>query len=711
MHATLRLLSLAAALFATDRATAQTSTVATGQCLDSAHGIVVDEHGTPWALGRGYKARLGDGGIEFTPALGTRAPTNRTLAFHLQSIQCGERTVPLPIAVPSPHVVGNSVSYERGSVSERYECRADGVEQSFVFAERPAGDGDLIVRGAIATNLASIANDGGTLFFHDGRVGGVTLGAVTGIDRDGARCAGTMHFVNGVLELRLPGAFVAAAAFPLVLDPLIGTGFLAGGAATDDDQVEVAYETTMDLYCVVWRRSFSAADQDIQAQRVSPVGSLWGSIVAITLTPTAEAWPQIAAVNARNRFVIAWAWGSSMFGPWALRAASLGSALAGATIDVVGGAISSSPPSLCGDRGTIGTSALLAWASPAYVATRRTLQISSTGAITLGALYTTPAVSASSVKLAKSRLPGSTTVMALIGLTAQAEVIDSDGATVAAPISASFLPRDGFDGDGANFVRIRPTSTGIDLTPITWNGTALVFGATTNYPGAAVNSVTVAWTGERFLVAWEASTSNPFDSELKALSVKPDCSVCSVEFVVPVVARPNQRAPAIGAGYAGGSTAGAALLAWSETATAPPFTSSVVVQRFTAMTGGAPVVLSPSGPGGGDSDTEEPFALGSANFAFRLDNADPTAPIAVLGLSDGSTAPIPCGTTFINALATYAMLMTNGTARQPFPVPCNPLLLGFTLEYQWILVGSSFSPCPPVPGLTAGERRVVTLSL
>ena len=65
---------------------------------------------------------------------------------------------------------------------------------------------------------------------------------------------------------------------------------------------------------------------------MSPVGSLWGLMVAITLTPTAEAWPQIAAVNTRNRFVIAWAWGSSMFGPWSLRAASLGSTTAGATI-------------------------------------------------------------------------------------------------------------------------------------------------------------------------------------------------------------------------------------------------------------------------------------------------------------------------------------------------------------------------------------------
>lgn len=39
------------------------------------------------------------------------------------------------------------------------KCRPEGIEQSFVFATRPAGSGDLVVRGAI-THLSDAPLDG-----------------------------------------------------------------------------------------------------------------------------------------------------------------------------------------------------------------------------------------------------------------------------------------------------------------------------------------------------------------------------------------------------------------------------------------------------------------------------------------------------------------------------------------------------------------------
>lgn len=149
---------------------------------------------------------------------------------------------------------------------------------------------------------------------------------------------------------------------------------------------------------------------------------------------------------------------------------------------------------------------------------------------------------------------------------------------------------------------------------------------------------------------------------------------------------------------------------WDETDYGPPFLSSVVGQRFRTMVGAAAVTLSASCSGGGTASTNGPFSPGNANFQFTLTGGDALAPFALLSLADGSTVPIPCGCTFTNPIAIYAMLNGAGSASYLFPVPCNPTLVGFTLEFQWLLWGAAASPCPLVPNLIASERKLLTLT-
>src|SRR5687767_5343560 len=145
-----------------------------GFAMDHVHGVVHDVDGAPWLIGRDYKARVADGALEFTPALGSRAPHNLPLTFRLQTIVRGGEIVHAVTATtsaPAQAVEAQAVTFARGSVLERYECRPEGVEQSFVFAERPAGSGDLVVRGTITTTLQPTTRGDGTLFFSDGRTG------------------------------------------------------------------------------------------------------------------------------------------------------------------------------------------------------------------------------------------------------------------------------------------------------------------------------------------------------------------------------------------------------------------------------------------------------------------------------------------------------------------------------------------------------------
>ena len=102
--------------------------------------------------GPDYRVQSEDGVVIFTPALGG-AVQSQPLAFRFESVRRGGKT--LIVAEPAaPSRAGKIVSYaHKGGVRERYEVRADGVHQTFVFDALPPGRGDLIVRGRITTGL------------------------------------------------------------------------------------------------------------------------------------------------------------------------------------------------------------------------------------------------------------------------------------------------------------------------------------------------------------------------------------------------------------------------------------------------------------------------------------------------------------------------------------------------------------------------------
>ena len=159
-------------------------------------------------------------GLEFTPALGSRAPRNHPFRFTLESIDRGGASI-LSIdqrgAEPRQH--GTTASYQRSpAIVERYDLGPDGVELSFVFRDPLPGSGDLVVRGRIATELTPAATgqfEDGVSFELQG-VGGVHVGAVTGIDAAGRRTPGSLRCDGAHLELVLPARFVDTATYPLI---------------------------------------------------------------------------------------------------------------------------------------------------------------------------------------------------------------------------------------------------------------------------------------------------------------------------------------------------------------------------------------------------------------------------------------------------------------------------------------------------------------
>jgi hypothetical protein len=271
------------------------------------------------AEGAGYHVTFDHGSFRFLPALGRSAPADRPVRFAVETIARGDAVLyregeaELP-QQPSLAVGGAMATWDRGNVLERFEARADGLEHSFVFAARPAGAGDLVVRLRVETELlADAGRDLHQLELFEPGFGKVTIGAVTGVDAHGLRAPGSMNYDGRHLELVLPARFVETAAYPMVLDPLIGSGLLVANPADNDRLPDCAYDLSTDRYLIVWERFFSTTNIVVRGRLLQVNGTFTGpGFIAITdQGGLNESNPKVANLNTNNAFVVVWTEGAA----------------------------------------------------------------------------------------------------------------------------------------------------------------------------------------------------------------------------------------------------------------------------------------------------------------------------------------------------------------------------------------------------------------
>jgi hypothetical protein len=248
-------------------------TLAQSDVAHSAFGVR-QEQGVVRAMGPDFGASFTPAGIEFTPVLGARAEQPASVRYTWTDVRRGGVEVARRDREVAPEPTGNRVGYRRNeNLLEVYDVRQEGIEQSFVFATRPAGDGDLVVRGEIATGLPLAVVDARGARFTLPSGDGVAIGAVTGIDANGAKVAGSLRLVGTTLELSLPDAFVDAAAYPLVLDPLLGTVNPIGDVAGEPDRnPSVAFDEATGRFLVVWNVQYAASSWEVRGKFTNGAG-------------------------------------------------------------------------------------------------------------------------------------------------------------------------------------------------------------------------------------------------------------------------------------------------------------------------------------------------------------------------------------------------------------------------------------------------------
>ncbi|HEX5053697.1 MAG TPA: hypothetical protein VFZ65_18095 [Planctomycetota bacterium] len=236
------------------------------------HGAPADPEFGPyghWSSGRDYKVSFGQQ-VVFYPRLGAGHAAHLPLAWRTESIASGGAIWRRFEA--EAEITWNEHEWRllRGDVVERWETRRDGVEQSFVLHERPAAGRDVVILGAVATPLAAAVRDPrhAPLDFCDARGEPVVrYGEAFAIDANGDRVAVATSWDGAVIGLVVPGEWLASAAMPVVVDPLLtrvsfGTAFNSAGVQSTDT-VSALYRNDPHTICCVYSRLFT--DNDIDA--------------------------------------------------------------------------------------------------------------------------------------------------------------------------------------------------------------------------------------------------------------------------------------------------------------------------------------------------------------------------------------------------------------------------------------------------------------
>ena len=132
--------------------------------------------GAVWAATADWKAGFATGGTTFTPCLGSQVPS-QPATFRLASVRVGATDLALADAVPV--LDGQRVTLDRGTTTEFYDLRHEGIEQQFRWCDLPER-GELRLRVAVDTDLRAEREGDGFRFL--GPHGGIRYGQATAID-------------------------------------------------------------------------------------------------------------------------------------------------------------------------------------------------------------------------------------------------------------------------------------------------------------------------------------------------------------------------------------------------------------------------------------------------------------------------------------------------------------------------------------------------
>jgi hypothetical protein len=183
--------------------------------------------GEHFAVSPRYAARFDGAAIEITGHKRNADERGPTVRFQLSEVRKGSEVLASSADDdPSVQAGARRITYARRSgIVERYDVLERGIEQSFVLTRRARGQGDLILAGLLNSDQwlgESLPDGSGGLVIALGDTAWkLHYGAVTAIDATGLTQPASLAIAGGQVTITLDGDWLARAAYPVVIDPLI----------------------------------------------------------------------------------------------------------------------------------------------------------------------------------------------------------------------------------------------------------------------------------------------------------------------------------------------------------------------------------------------------------------------------------------------------------------------------------------------------------
>ena len=255
-----------------------------------------------WAAGAAYKASFHDGAC-FVPYLGRDYPQTQSFQWRTRSARLGDRD----LCSHEPRLTYSDfrAEFDLGSLVEAYDVREDGLEQTFVLAER-SGAGDLVIAGGITTGLRPRPADPG----HHGIVYVDELdrpilgyGAATAIDAMGNTLPLVTAVDDGTLTLRVPAQWLANATYPIVVDPLLSVFWSEGGVQLEG--IDLVRDDYHDDLWLAMSRWVSASDADLWLRRADDDGGNAADLFTDLSASWSTTQPSLGQHLATGKFLLA----------------------------------------------------------------------------------------------------------------------------------------------------------------------------------------------------------------------------------------------------------------------------------------------------------------------------------------------------------------------------------------------------------------------
>src|SRR6185503_14412863 len=155
--------------------------------MDRAHFAFRSQAGGVYRAGHStHDVEVRSGAMRMTPIhhAGDDVITGDPLALETRTIGRGEALIPAALGAVAIDGATGELTIDRGEAVERLSNFDRGVEQSWEFANEPAGDGDLTVEVAVSGHAFAGETKTGLHFATPGRLG-VRYGRATWVDAEG----------------------------------------------------------------------------------------------------------------------------------------------------------------------------------------------------------------------------------------------------------------------------------------------------------------------------------------------------------------------------------------------------------------------------------------------------------------------------------------------------------------------------------------------